>query len=487
MRPIKNTYKLFRELHVPTSTRLDEEIHAEISRAWMKTKNNTSLPPRANTWRIIMKSRITKLAAAAVIVVAAVLSLTVLDISAYAIEQTIRAYEGLRYVHIKDFVDGQSEPREFWVELDEQEQLKRVRVSLPAWAEREAPMVAVWNEGKLQIRGNKDNVLVTKPADFLGSELLNIVKACDPRYMVKELRQLEAEGELEITTSQPPQKSEPIVITAKYRPPGDDAGRMVLLVDQNTKLVTRAIINKPENGREHSWEFSDYNVAVDERLFMLEATPDVTKTFMKNINAKLASLDINKSTAADVIAALGEPWAYRFRGKNVEKNNLPEAYSMNYPGGFMVSIYLNQVMQWGLQQIPGDETPGYIFSDSIQIGTPLDDVFEKLGSPTKVIDGFGGEDNKIMYEDNTSYANMNINERKGFCFSRYDNNGKEIKVYFDDNVLYKDLGKIKGICLYGTVSKGKRIRFSFMDNKVIAIYEYRTEPIETIEKPENKT
>ena len=214
---------------------------------------------------------------------------------------------------------------------------------------------------------------------------------------------------------------------------------------------------------------------------MLEATPEITKTFMKNINAKLASLDINKSTVADVISVLGEPWAYRFRGENYfKKENLPEAYTMSYPGGFIVNIYKNQVMQWGCQQTPGNEISGYMLSDSIRIGTTLDDVFEKLGSPVKVVEGFGTEDNKIMYEDNASYAEMNINERKGFCFSRYDDSGEEIKIYFDDNVLYKDIGGIKGICLYGTVSNGKRIRFSFMDNKVIAMYEYRTEPIGTI-------
>ncbi len=63
----------------------------------------------------------------------------------------------------------------------------------------------------------------------------------------------------------------------------------------------------------------------------------------------------------------------------------------------------------------------------------------------------------------------------------YDNNGEKIKLYLDDNVLYKYRGKMKGFCFYGTVSQGKRIRFSFMDNKVGAIYEYRTEPLGTIE------
>ena len=437
-----------------------------------------------NIWRIIVRSKISITAAATIILAFGLFGIfTNVTKSAYAIEQTIQAYEGLRYVHIKDFMDGEDEPREFWVELDEQEQVKRFRASIPAWAEREGPMAGVWNEGKLQIWSNKNNVPMTKNADSLGLEMLNIVKGCDPRSVVKMLHQLETKGKVEIAISKPGLKSDSIVITAKFLSQNSDFKQMVLYVDQNTLLVTRATINKLENGHQHSWEFSDYNMVIDESFFMPIAFDEnffiSTATFMKNINAKLASLDINKSAVTDVIAVLGEPWAYKRRGKYLERNNLPEAYAMAYPGGFTVSIYKNQVMQWGCQQTSEYETPGYRFSDSITVGTPLDAVFEKLGSPAKIVEGIGGENNKIMYEDNIIYANMNINERKGFCFSRYDSDGKEVTVYFDDNVLYKDLMQTKGYCFYGTVSNGKRIRFSFINNKVIAIYEYRTEPLKT--------
>jgi hypothetical protein len=436
-------------------------------------------------WGTIMKNRITKLAVAAVIIAAVVLSFTILDISAYALEQTIKAYEGLRYVHIKDFREGKSEPLQFWVELDIQGQVKRVRAYYPAWFKpAEGPFVGVWSEGKMQVR-HKNGFISTEREDSLSLDMSKLIKECDPRSVVKEVQQLElhqreAEGKIDITTSEPASKSDPIVITVKFPLQNDDVSQIVLFVDQNTKLVTRIIINGSGDGYQHSLEFSDYNVPLDERVFMLEPTPEITKTFMKNINANIALLDINKSTVADVISVLGEPWAYRFRGEEFLKDNLPEAYSMRYPGGFFVSIYKNKVTQWGCQQTPGNEILGYVFFDLIQIGTTFNNVLDKLGSPEKVVEGFGGK-GKIMYEDNTGYANMNINERKGFCFSRYDNNGKEIKVYFDDNVLYKDLSGIKGFCFYGTVSKGRRIRFSFMDNKVVAMYEYRTEPVGEIE------
>ena len=77
MRPADNMRKSFEELHVPTSAKLDEQINVEISMALMKAENNKPADLQSNIWRIIMKSKITKLAAAAIIIVAVLL---VLDI-----------------------------------------------------------------------------------------------------------------------------------------------------------------------------------------------------------------------------------------------------------------------------------------------------------------------------------------------------------------------------------------------------------------------
>jgi hypothetical protein len=619
----------------------DAVVNRIIREQNLRLKQADKTSRQLQIWRNIMKSKMTKLAAAAaVIIIAVVLSITLLDkstSSAYALEQTMKAYEGLRFVHMKDFTEGQSEPREFWVEFDEQEQVKNIRISLPGWAEREGPMVGIWNDGKMQVWVKKENGIFTKHTESFVLEIADSAKKFNPITIVKQLHQLETEGKAEIKTSEPKLKSEPIIMTAKILSPDSDAGnQLVLSIDQNTKMVTRVVFNKAKefDGQKQTWEFSDYNTKVDESFFTLSEVPanvkrqkverydsaarynpteiglvqgdiedqkiavelvrqfvqalidkdyekagklcggtpadtaekleglvenktykkilcieqptrdansstkaivvpcvvaanyggtmlvvrtnisvepymadpnrwvvdcngiykerpvitadptDTTATFMENINAKLASLDINKSTVDNVIAVLGKPWAYRCEGKDLEKDKLPEAYTMDYPGNFIVSIYKNQVILWGSQQIPGHEIPGYIFSDSIQIGATLDDVFKKLGSPAKVVEGFddGRHGSKqVMFEDNTIYANMKSNERKGFCFYRYDSNGEKIKVYFDDNVLYQNLNKTKGFCLYGTVSKGKRIRILSKDNKVFSLIEYRTEPIKNIE------
>jgi hypothetical protein len=73
MRPADNIRKSFEELHVPTSAKLDEQINVEISTALEKARSNKSAHPVPNIWRIIMKSGITKIAAVAVIIIAAVI------------------------------------------------------------------------------------------------------------------------------------------------------------------------------------------------------------------------------------------------------------------------------------------------------------------------------------------------------------------------------------------------------------------------------
>ncbi len=83
-----------------------------------KIKNLAKTQP--NIWRLIMNSKITKLAAAAVIILIAVFGVTVLDKSvtpAYAIEQTIEAMKSVVTVHF--FArDWQNRELETWIKVN---------------------------------------------------------------------------------------------------------------------------------------------------------------------------------------------------------------------------------------------------------------------------------------------------------------------------------------------------------------------------------
>ena len=70
MRPANNIDKLIKKLHISASAKLDKRVHSGISMALEESEKTKSAKLEPKIWRIIMKSRITKLAAAAVIIIA---------------------------------------------------------------------------------------------------------------------------------------------------------------------------------------------------------------------------------------------------------------------------------------------------------------------------------------------------------------------------------------------------------------------------------
>ncbi len=63
-------------LRVTPRPEYDERVHGEISKALAELKSTPTAVPQPSIWRIIMKSRITRLAAAALVVLAALLAVT---------------------------------------------------------------------------------------------------------------------------------------------------------------------------------------------------------------------------------------------------------------------------------------------------------------------------------------------------------------------------------------------------------------------------
>jgi hypothetical protein len=86
--------KFIKKTGLETKTEMNEVVRNRIFRAFEKSKQTKSAPTEPNIWRIIMKSRITKLAAAVVIIIAAVMATSLWERStptAYAVEQTVEA------------------------------------------------------------------------------------------------------------------------------------------------------------------------------------------------------------------------------------------------------------------------------------------------------------------------------------------------------------------------------------------------------------
>ncbi len=77
MRPAENIEKLIKDINIDTNVKTDNAVLGDVIEAFEKSKGKKTSATEQNIWRIIMKSPITKLAAAAVIIVAVILGLNI--------------------------------------------------------------------------------------------------------------------------------------------------------------------------------------------------------------------------------------------------------------------------------------------------------------------------------------------------------------------------------------------------------------------------
>ena len=238
-------------------------------------------PGPLKTRRIIMTSTITKIAAAAVIIAAVALSISVWDKTtpaAYALGQTVEANHTVRSLHIKDFTPGEDEPKEFWLQFDDRGQVQNVRVYMPEWeSPADGAKTIIWQEGKATVWFEKKNSLLTVRDERLAQQMLGLAQQADPRLAVERLREQEQQGKVKVEIDEPSNSTESIAVTATYAPEGSRAGRRIVLsVDQATKLVTAMEVYQLKDNDYQQvglMEFHDYNQPIDPKMFTLDEIP----------------------------------------------------------------------------------------------------------------------------------------------------------------------------------------------------------------------
>lgn len=284
MRPAENIEKLIKNLSDKTSAEMDERVRRNMLHALAESEKPSALTqPRIG--RIIMKNPITKLTAVAVIIVAVMLSVNIWDNitpAAYALDQTVQASHSVRYLHIKSFKEGMEEPKEFWLEFDEQGGVKNFRFHMPEWdSPSDGAKVVIWQQGKATIWFKKKNTLVTVKDKRSVDHILTFVQLFDPKLAVLRFAELGKNGLAKIEIKEPSNKAQPITVTATYSPEYKQSGvpvdRTVLFVDQTTKLITSMeSYNLAESGEYEliDWiEFYDYNKQINPAMFVLEDLP----------------------------------------------------------------------------------------------------------------------------------------------------------------------------------------------------------------------
>jgi hypothetical protein len=291
-----NIEKLIRESHVldvNPGSEMDQRIKRDALKAQKKLKEIKSADIQLNFWRILMKSRITKIAAVAAIIIAVFIGVNhfggSVDIvaPAYALEQTIQASHSVRYLHIKDFKEGMEEPKEFWLEFDEQGNIKSIRAHMPEWdSPSDGAKVTIWQEGRATVWFKKKKSLITMKEKRFADDMSKAVQLFDPKLALHFFSELEKSGLVEIEIDEPPEKSEPITVTSTNSSEVKDLGykvdRTVIFIDQATKLVTAIEHYRLAQYGDYEllgWtEFYDYNQRIDPAMFVLDDVPsDVTR------------------------------------------------------------------------------------------------------------------------------------------------------------------------------------------------------------------
>jgi hypothetical protein len=280
MRPADNIEKLIRDVPIGTSAKTDKAVLGDVLKVLENSETTKSAKLGPNLRRKIMRSRITKLAGAAVIIVAVTLSITFLDKAvapAYAIEQTIQACKNTRFIHFELFVPSNNKDKDAWLEYDDSGQIKNVRVNF--YLPKENERVMVWKQGKTQMWDKQRKKLQLFEDKIYTDKIIFFVQRYDPASAVEHIQKMEKEGKVKIEIDEPANKTEPIILTAIYEPNTyalegpKPKMKEIFFIDRYTKLVTAIKLYELKDGQYSYigvWKFPDYNIAFNAQIFNLE-------------------------------------------------------------------------------------------------------------------------------------------------------------------------------------------------------------------------
>jgi len=154
MRPAEKIENFIKNVPLETKSQRDKEVLDDALKALKETKTHTQRQP--NIWKAIMKSRMTKLAAAAVIILAVLIGIGTFDRkSAWA--EVLKAFSEVNQFYLKStqiFPDGTEKYEEYWLRK-------------PDGLREEHSQRIIIDNGKERLTLNKDN----KEAQFEDSIL----------------------------------------------------------------------------------------------------------------------------------------------------------------------------------------------------------------------------------------------------------------------------------------------------------------------------
>lgn len=269
------------ELLSDMGSRFKADMPDRIDRCFIAL-NQTETEPRAKwiiQWRHIMARPITKIAVAAVIIIAIVLAVSFLDKSvttAYAIEQTVEACRSLRFIHLKTEParKGGNGIDEMWAEFDADGTLLRLRMNFSNSAD--GPKDVIWQEGKAEVWFKaKKSTVVVREKNML-ARLKMSYRDFDPKVLGEELCRNQAQDANQITINESNSDDDPITITRTRK-----GFRTVFKVDLKTNLLQQIenyVLKNGEYEFQNRTIYLDYNQPIDPSIFVFDPPSDVVRT-----------------------------------------------------------------------------------------------------------------------------------------------------------------------------------------------------------------
>ncbi len=311
MRPKDNVERTIKEnLNFTARSGLHDRMLNDALKAQEKSRNTKPAFASPNIGRTIMKSPITKVAAAAVIVGAVMLSIHLWDKSApsaYAFEQTVEAMQGKRSFHIQTYFQ-QRRKDEFWAQFDGEGKLLRFRQEEDGGPKE--PMITLW-ENKIMNRyypscGVQERTLMKNSGGGLEG-----LEEFDPETIVQEIQALVEDGKAIMEIQDPPRYADRMTIHVT-RTDGKPLKR-TLVVDPETKFVVRVDDywgREGERAVHHGMEVLEYNKAIDPRLFEPDFPEDTILMDQVTQEVGMARGDMPpEKYAVEIVRAALDAWA----------------------------------------------------------------------------------------------------------------------------------------------------------------------------------
>jgi hypothetical protein len=307
MRSLKDIKKSVAQAGIDTASDIDRAIRGRLLER-LNEEETTAGQHRPTRRRIIMRSPLMKLTAAAAVLVLGIGFVSIWrgdGQTAYAFEQTVEAMQGKKSFHIQTYFNFHSKD-EFWAEFDENGKVVRYRQE--ELEGPQGPVVTLW-EGGIRTKYYPKPAGIARISNMGNTE--GELEEFDPETTVQEIYDRVAAGEatLEIREASPSVGLMTIQVTYTER-----SLEQTLIVDPETKFVVR-VDNRycdadEEAGYGKSIEVLEYNEPIPMELFQPDFPEDTIILDQVSQVVGLAQGDMtNEEIALVIVSEALEAWA----------------------------------------------------------------------------------------------------------------------------------------------------------------------------------